>query len=122
MIRKLLAAALAGAIALAPALAAAADQTPLKSVAATNGPTHPANFQTGDTVGVAHGGTSSTSFTAHCVLIGEGTAAVTVACPSTVNNVLTDNGASADPSFKPVAAGVDAWARAVLVKSFFGGL
>lgn len=93
------------AAAMAASSARAGDQTPLKSVQAPNGPTYPANFQSGDTVGVPHGGTGATSLTIHCVLIGQGTSAVAVACPSSAGQVLTDNGASSDPSFQAAGGG-----------------
>ncbi len=50
-------------------------------------------------VSVAQGGTSSSSLTAHCVLIGEGTSAPNLVCPSTSNYVLTSTGSTSDPSF-----------------------
>lgn len=111
--------ALALALALIPVGPAfAADQTPLKSVQAPNGPAHPAPFAAGDTVGVAHGGTGAATFTSHCVLIGAATSALHVACPSAAGQVLTDNGGASDPSFQPsAAAGVTSVAGSGLVNA-----
>lgn len=57
---------------------------------------------------VAQGGTGRTSATAHGVLIGNGTSAVAVTGAGTAGQVLTSNGASADPTFQ-AAAGGGAW-------------
>jgi hypothetical protein len=78
----------------------AADQVPLKR---NNGV--PAAFGTGDTVGVAHGGTGDVSLTAHCVLVGAGTSAAHLVCPTMSGYVLTDNGAGSDPSFQAASGG-----------------
>jgi hypothetical protein len=53
----------------------------------------------GTTIAVANGGTGLATLTAHDVLIGNGTGAVTLVSPSTAGLVLTSNGTSADPSF-----------------------
>lgn len=56
---------------------------------------------------VNQGGTGLGSLTAHAVILGEGTAAVGFATIGTAGRVLTDNGASSDPSFQtPAAAGL----------------
>lgn len=57
------------------------------------------------TLPVAHGGTGDASLTAHNVLIGAGTSAVTFASPGASGYVLTSNGASADPTFQAVTGG-----------------
>ena len=44
------------------------------------------------TIGVAYGGTGSTSLTANNVLLGNGTSALQVVAPGTSGNVLTSNG------------------------------
>lgn len=88
---------------LAPGLAVAADQTPLKQSGA---PAHSTTFATGDTVGVPHGGTGVTVLTTHCVVLGQGTGVVHLACPSSAGQVLTDNGASSDPTFQAPTGGV----------------
>lgn len=49
---------------------------------------------------VANGGTGATSLTAHDVLVGNGTGAITPVSPSTVGKVLTSNGTGSDPSFQ----------------------
>ncbi len=55
------------------------------------------------TVVVAGGGTGQTTLTAHDVLIGNGTSAVTLVSPSTSGLVLMSNGTSADPSFQALS-------------------
>jgi hypothetical protein len=85
---------------LAPCCAVAADQTPLKQ---TGTPAHPTAFGSGDTVGVPHGGTGVTVLTTHCVVVGQGAAVVHLVCPSSAGQVLTDNGAGADPTFQAPA-------------------
>jgi hypothetical protein len=57
-----------------------------------------------DPVTVAHGGTGDVTLTAHGVLIGEGTSAVAATSAGTSGQVLTSNGASADPTFQTPAA------------------
>ena len=47
----------------------------------------------------AQGGSGAGTFTAHAVLLGEGTSAFTAAGPGTSGQCLLSNGASADPSF-----------------------
>lgn len=91
-------AALALAFASTPALAA--DKTPLANYGGGAIP-----LKAGDTVPVANGGTSSTSLSSHCVLLGAGTSAPHTACPSTSGNVLTDNGGSVDPTFQAPTGG-----------------
>lgn len=51
---------------------------------------------------VTNGGTNRTSLTGHSVLIGNSTAQVNFASPSTAGFALVDNGTGLDPSFKPV--------------------
>jgi hypothetical protein len=50
-------------------------------------------------VDVLHGGTGLATLPAHAVLLGEGTAVVGSAAPSTLGYYLKDNGAGVDPSF-----------------------
>jgi hypothetical protein len=54
---------------------------------------------------VAGGGTGASTLTAHGVVIGNGTSAVNVTSAGTSGQVLTSNGASADPTFQAAAAG-----------------
>lgn len=56
---------------------------------------------------VANGGTGLGTLTAHSVLLGETTSNVAFATPSVANQVLTDNGASSDPSFKTMTSILD---------------
>lgn len=49
---------------------------------------------------VASGGTGAVTFTAHGVLIGEGTSAIAATGAGTALQVLTSNGAAADPTFQ----------------------
>lgn len=64
-----------------------------------------AKFAGADPVVVGHGGTGLATLTAHNVLIGEGASAVAFAAPGTSGQVLTSNGASADPTFQSAAGG-----------------
>lgn len=57
------------------------------------------------TLTVPGGGTGATTLTTHCVLVGQGTAVVTVACPTMAGYVLTDNGPGADPTFQAATGG-----------------
>jgi hypothetical protein len=52
---------------------------------------------------VAEGGTGAATFTAHGVLIGEGTSAIAVTGTGTIGQVLTSKGAAADPTFQASA-------------------
>jgi hypothetical protein len=56
---------------------------------------------------VGSGGTGATTLTAHGVLLGNGTGAVAVTGAGTAGQVLTSNGAAADPTFQTLAAGGD---------------
>lgn len=49
---------------------------------------------------VARGGTGAATLTAHAVLIGNGTSAVSAVAPSVAGQVLGDNGSGVDPSFQ----------------------
>lgn len=51
---------------------------------------------------VAKGGTGATTLTAHGVVLGNGTSAVAITAAGTSGQVLTSNGASADPTFQAV--------------------
>lgn len=55
-------------------------------------------------LGVPNGGTNLATLTAHCVLVGAGTASVHLVCPSSAGQVLTDNGGSSDPSFSAASS------------------
>lgn len=52
------------------------------------------------TAAVAGGGTGVTTLTSHGVIIGQGTSSVNVTSAGTSGQVLTSNGASADPTFQ----------------------
>lgn len=54
---------------------------------------------------VASGGSGAGSFTAHGVLLGEGTSAFGVTSAGTTGQCLTSNGASADPTYQTCGAG-----------------
>jgi hypothetical protein len=58
-----------------------------------------------DTVPVSKGGTGVTTLTQHGVLIGKGASIVNVTDPGTAGQVLTSNGASADPTFQTPSGG-----------------
>jgi len=51
---------------------------------------------------VPHGGTGVATLAAHGVVLGNGTGAVAVSGPGTSGQVMTSNGASADPTFQPL--------------------
>lgn len=57
-----------------------------------DGTTYMSSLTLGSGLGVASGGTGSTTLTANNVLLGNGTSAVQVVAPSTSGNVLTSNG------------------------------
>jgi hypothetical protein len=57
----------------------------------------------GTPLAVGSGGTGVATLADHGVLLGSAAAAVTVTTPGTADQVLTSNGASADPSFKDLA-------------------
>ena len=54
---------------------------------------------------VPYGGTGAATFTAHGVLVGAGTSAIAVTGTGTAGQVLTSNGASADPTFQDATGG-----------------
>lgn len=63
----------------------------------------------GTDVGVTDGGTGTGSFTAHAVLLGNGTSAINqVASLGTANQVLTSNGAGSDPTWQDTVQSVTA--------------
>jgi hypothetical protein len=66
------------------------------------------------TLAVANGGTGATSLTAYNVLVGNGTSAVAAVAPSTAGHVLTDNGASANPSFRALPTDSNGYDEAAL--------
>lgn len=55
---------------------------------------------------VPQGGTGQTTLTSHGVLIGNGTSAINATSAGTSGQVLTSNGASADPTFQTLNVGV----------------
>ena len=57
-------------------------------------------------VSVPNGGTGDTTLAAHGVLVGAGASAVAVTGAGTTGQVLTSNGASADPTFQAAAGGI----------------
>lgn len=59
----------------------------------------------GTQLGVQWGGTGLSNLTAHAMMVGTGVTAVNLILPGTAGNVLTSNGASADPSFQAPAGG-----------------
>jgi hypothetical protein len=66
---------------------------------------------------VANGGTGDSSLTAHNVLIGAGTSAVALAAPGTAGQVLTSNGASADPTFQALPSGFQTLSQQITLAS-----
>lgn len=69
-------------------------------------------------LGVAYGGTGTTSLTANNVILGNGTSAVQVVAPSTSGNVLTSNGTTW-VSQAPAASGISQ-AKATAIAMVFG--
>lgn len=55
---------------------------------------------------VPQGGSGAGTFTAHGVMLGNGTGALSVTAAGTSGQVLTSNGSSADPTFQTVTTGV----------------
>jgi len=74
---------------------------------------------------VPDGGTGQTSFPAHTVLIGQGTAAIGNAGPGTANSILMGQGAGADPVFGTLIAGsnitLTPGANSITISSSGGG-
>lgn len=60
----------------------------------------------GTAVTVAQGGTGAVTLTNHGVLVGQATSAVAATGAGTAGQVLTSNGASADPTFQAAAGGL----------------
>ena len=71
-------------------------------VLVSNGASADPTFQNLPTITVPSGGTGTTTLTNHGVLIGQGTSAVNVSSAGTAGQVLTSNGASADPTFQAI--------------------
>lgn len=63
---------------------------------------------TGTALSVSAGGTGFITATSHCVIVGAGTSALALVCPSTAGQVLTSNGGSADPSFQAASSAAPA--------------
>lgn len=77
---------------------------------AAGAPTWGAVSLTADVTGtlpVSNGGTGQTSFTAHGVVLGNGSSALAIASPGTAGQVFLSNGASADPAFGSVSTALD---------------
>lgn len=74
-------------------------------VLTANGVSADPTFQDLPNATVAKGGTGATTLAAHGVVLGQGTSAVAVTSAGTAGQVLTSNGASADPTFQPSAGG-----------------
>lgn len=66
--------------------------------------THSGPTATFNVLSAAGGGTGLSSLTAHCVVVGAGVGNAALVCPSSSGQVLTDNGAGADPSFQALPA------------------
>jgi hypothetical protein len=73
----------------------------------TSTPTTLAGYGITSPLNVAQGGTAAVTLTAHAVLLGEGTSAVGFATIGTQYNVLTDQGAAADPAFNTLTSIID---------------
>ena len=75
------------------------------------------NAAVGGVAAVAAGGTGTKTLTAHDIIVGNGTSAVTQVSPSTAGKILTSNGVSADPSFQTIS-GNTAILKAPTVQKF----
>lgn len=62
-----------------------------------------ASLGLGSPLGVSSGGTGRATLTAHGVLLGNGTSAVTQLAPGTTNYSLVSNGGGADPSYQQIS-------------------
>lgn len=73
-------------------------------VLTSNGPGVPPSMQAPSSSSgtVPNGGTGRSTLAVHGVLIGQGASAINVTTPGTAGQVLTSNGASADPTFQAV--------------------
>jgi hypothetical protein len=90
-------------LATSPTLVTPTLGTPL-SVTLTNGSGLPLTTGVTGILPVSNGGTGDSTLAAHGVLVGEGTSAVAVVSPGTAGQVLTSNGASADPTYQTFTA------------------
>jgi len=75
----------------------------ISSVASINRDT--STYLTG-TLSVGNGGTGATTLTAHGVLLGNGTGALTAASPGTAGQLFFGNGATSDPGFQTVTGDI----------------
>jgi hypothetical protein len=74
------------------------------AVAITGGTISGASITTPSPFNVANGGTGNGTLTAHNVLLGEGTSAVSFAAPAASGTILSSTGTTADPSFQSASA------------------
>lgn len=74
-----------------------------QDIATSSSPTF-AGLSLSSPLTVGNGGSGATTHTAHGVLIGNGTSAVATTSAGTSGQVLTSNGASADPTFQAISA------------------
>jgi hypothetical protein len=75
----------------------------VRALVAADIPSLPASQITSGQIGVAQGGTASSTLTAHAVLLGEGTSALGLATTGTAGQTLVDQGSGNDPAFKAVS-------------------
>lgn len=80
-----------------------ANDTRLSDARTPTAHNHNASDINAGTLGVARGGTGAGTLAAHGLLVGNGTSAVAVTGAGSAGQVLTSNGASADPTFQAPA-------------------
>lgn len=74
-------------------------------VLTSNGASNDPSFASLPTIGPAGGGTGATSLAAHGVVVGEGTAPVSVVVPGAAGQALASNGPGSNPSFQTLPVG-----------------
>jgi hypothetical protein len=93
-----------------------------RALAAADIPSLPASQITSGQLGVAQGGTSAATLTAHAVLLGEGTSALGFAAIGTGGRLLVDQGSGADPAFVAISGDATCTAAGALTVTKTSGV